>query len=77
MHSIRYDFFGSLGLIYPSLLLKGFGWANTYHLIDPTTGVAAVFDTQVPPALDSVVADYFARFEVELYKGLRLVTSRF
>ena len=49
---------------------KGFGWANTYHFIDPTTGVAAVFDTQVLPVSDSVVTGYFARFETELYKGL-------
>jgi len=49
---------------------KGFGWANTAHFIDPTTGVAVVFDTQALPIMDSAVADYFARFETVLYKAL-------
>lgn len=58
-------------LFRPSLnLLKGFGWANTFHFIDPTTGVAVFFGTQTLPSMDSVVSDYFARLETVLYKAL-------
>jgi len=55
----------------PSLnFLKGFGWANTSHFIDPTTGVAVYFGTQALPSMDSVTSDYFARLETVLYKAL-------
>jgi len=49
---------------------KGFGWANTAHFIDPTTGVAVVFDMQALPTMDISFSDYLARFESVLYKGL-------
>jgi len=46
------------------------GWAGTYFFMDPTTGVAAVFGTQIVPSRDSEVLKLYAEFEETLYAGL-------
>jgi len=48
----------------------GSGWASTFHLIDPTTGVAAVFGTQILPILDDEIHKACLEFENALYAGL-------
>ena len=54
---------------YSSLTLGG-GWAGTGYLIDPTTGIAMVFGTQVAPTRDVKVREVGINFEHTLYKGL-------
>jgi len=51
------------------------GWANTHHYIDPTTGIAAVFQLQVIPTLDKDVMEYAAKFEAGLYGGLDMAST--
>ncbi|PPQ86188.1 hypothetical protein CVT25_006931 [Psilocybe cyanescens] len=46
------------------------GWANLNYFVDPTTGVAAVFATQLVPPFDSHILKYFAELERTLYSGL-------
>ncbi|KAH9474693.1 carboxylate methylbutanoyltransferase mlcH [Psilocybe cubensis] len=46
------------------------GWAHTFFHIDPSTGIATVFGTQVIPMPDRDVFKIFARFEETLYAGL-------
>ncbi|KIM38847.1 hypothetical protein M413DRAFT_19920 [Hebeloma cylindrosporum] len=46
------------------------GWAGTYFWIDPTTGIAAVFGTQIIPTRDIEVIKTFASCEETLYAGL-------
>ncbi|KAJ7511438.1 beta-lactamase/transpeptidase-like protein [Mycena galericulata] len=46
------------------------GWANTSFFIDPTTGIAAVFGTQLAPAGDEKHEQLWARLEKELYSGI-------
>ena len=48
----------------------GSGWASTFHFIDPTTGVAAVFGTQILPIIDDEVLKANLEFENALYAGL-------
>ena len=48
----------------------GYGWAGTYHFIDPETGVAAVLGSQLVPSIDPEVAKLRDRLEVALYAGL-------
>jgi hypothetical protein len=50
--------------------LIGSGWAGTFHFIDPTTGVAAVFGTQILPAMDAENLKASLDFENVLYAGL-------
>jgi len=50
--------------------LLGAGWASTFHFIDPTTGVAAVFGTQILPTMDIDVWKANFDFENALYAGL-------
>lgn len=38
--------------------------------MDPTTGVAAVFGTQLVPPFDPDLLGYYAEFENALYAGL-------
>ncbi|KAJ7683565.1 beta-lactamase/transpeptidase-like protein, partial [Mycena rosella] len=47
------------------------GWANTSFFVDPTTGVAAVFATQLTPASDDKYEQLFSVLEKELYSGLK------
>ncbi|KAJ7696064.1 beta-lactamase/transpeptidase-like protein [Mycena rosella] len=47
------------------------GWANTSFFVDPTTGVAAVFATQLAPAFDDKHDQLFSLLEKELYSGLK------
>lgn len=44
--------------MYERLTLEGGGWASTSYLIDPTTGIAAVFGTQLAPGLADVDMTY-------------------
>jgi len=46
------------------------GWAGTFHFIDPATGVAAVFGTQIVPVLDDYTFEANMNFEKALYAGL-------
>jgi len=48
----------------------GGGWAGTFHFIDPATGVAAVFGTQITPAGDAETLKANLKFENALYAGL-------
>ncbi|KAJ7696087.1 beta-lactamase/transpeptidase-like protein [Mycena rosella] len=47
------------------------GWANTSFFVDPTTGVAAVFATQLIPASDDKHEQMFSLLEKTLYAGLK------
>lgn len=49
-----------------------YGWAGTYHFVDPQTGVAAVLGTQILPTRDSAVFDVWEQLEEALYRGLRI-----
>ncbi|KIM38852.1 hypothetical protein M413DRAFT_447549 [Hebeloma cylindrosporum] len=46
------------------------GWASTFHLIDPTKGVAVVFGTQLLPAMDAEILKASLDFENALYAAL-------
>ncbi|KAJ7146165.1 beta-lactamase/transpeptidase-like protein [Mycena epipterygia] len=46
------------------------GYACTAYFIDPTTGVAAVFGTQLAPTGDAKYEELYALLEKELYSGL-------
>ncbi|KAF7336874.1 hypothetical protein MVEN_02123700 [Mycena venus] len=46
------------------------GWAATSFFLDPTTGVAAVFATQIAPTGDETHEQLYALLERELYAGL-------
>ncbi|KAJ3505256.1 hypothetical protein NLJ89_g7511 [Agrocybe chaxingu] len=46
------------------------GWAGTYHFIDPTTGIATVFGTQILPTYDDELMKLDAEFQRVLYGGL-------
>jgi len=46
------------------------GWATTSHFVDPTTGVAAVFATQLVPAGDDKHERLYNELERALYAGL-------
>jgi len=46
------------------------GWANESFFVDPTTGVAAVFATQLCPMSDDKYERICAQLEAELYAGL-------
>jgi hypothetical protein len=48
----------------------GMGWMGTYHFIDPATGVAGVFGTQVLPFLEREELGLYAELEKTLYAGL-------
>ncbi|KAJ6557251.1 beta-lactamase/transpeptidase-like protein [Mycena vulgaris] len=47
------------------------GWANTSFFVDPTTGVAAVFTTQLMPTADDKHKKLWSQLEEELYAGLK------
>ncbi|KAJ7437903.1 beta-lactamase/transpeptidase-like protein [Mycena galericulata] len=46
------------------------GWANTSFFVDPTTGVAVVFATQLAPGFDDECEKLYALLERELYSNL-------
>ncbi|KAF8147909.1 beta-lactamase/transpeptidase-like protein [Mycena galopus ATCC 62051] len=46
------------------------GWANTKYFIDPTTGVAVVFGTQLVPTFDNTYLQMYGALEKALYAGL-------
>ncbi|KAJ7018818.1 beta-lactamase/transpeptidase-like protein [Mycena alexandri] len=46
------------------------GWANTSFFVDPATGVAAVFATQLVPAGDAAQMRLYELLEREMYSGL-------
>ncbi|TFK32078.1 beta-lactamase/transpeptidase-like protein [Crucibulum laeve] len=47
-----------------------YGWAGTYYFVDPTTGIAAVYGTQIVPTRDKEVVRVWAEGEKALYAGL-------
>jgi methyl acetate hydrolase len=53
-------------------VVSGYGWAGTYHFIDPTTGVAAVLGSQIIPTRDAEVVQIWEKLETVLYSGLVL-----
>lgn len=64
-------FYSAIGLTPDFLcILTGSGWAGTYFFIDPDTGVAAVFGTQIAPSRDPTVIKLFGELEEALYGGL-------
>ena len=48
----------------------GFGWAGTFGHIDPETGIAAIFATQVPPSPDGGLFQVYEECERILYSNL-------
>lgn len=50
---------------------KGYGWAGTYYFVDPETGIAVVFGTQVAPANDPEMKRLWAELEQAFYAGLQ------
>ena len=53
-----------------ALMLLGFGWAGTFGHIDPETGIAVVFATQVPPSPDGELFQVYEECERILYSNL-------
>lgn len=51
-------------------ILTGFGWAGTYYLIDPTTGVTALLGTQVLHPHDAKVHGLWERLERAMYSAV-------
>ena len=51
-------------------MLLGFGWAGTFGHIDPETGIAAFFATQVPPSPDGELFQVYEECERILYSNL-------
>ncbi|GLB39797.1 putative beta-lactamase transpeptidase-like protein [Lyophyllum shimeji] len=47
-----------------------YGWANTEYFIDPETGVALVFGSQIVPRQDPEVMKVFEQLEEAFYRGL-------
>ncbi|KAF8958101.1 beta-lactamase/transpeptidase-like protein [Flammula alnicola] len=47
-----------------------YGWAGTYYFVDPTTGIAVVYGTQVVPTNDPEVVKLWGQLEEALYAGL-------
>jgi hypothetical protein len=50
--------------------VPGYGWAGTYFWMDPTTGIAGMFGTQIIPGGDIDVIRTYTAFEETLYAGL-------
>lgn len=53
-----------------AFIFAGSGWAHTFFFIDLTTGVAAVFATQLIPTADQETFKLYAEFEKTLYAAL-------
>lgn len=48
----------------------GSGWAGTYYLIDPTTGIAVVGGSQVVPFPDELGIKFYNKAEEIVYANL-------
>jgi hypothetical protein len=49
---------------------QGYGWANTYHFLDPETGIALVFGSQLLPPRDTEMLKLWDELEEIFYSGL-------
>jgi len=47
-----------------------YGWANTEYFMDPETGIALVFGSQIVPRRDPEVTKVFEQLEEAFYRGL-------
>jgi len=47
-----------------------YGWAGTYYFMDPATGIAMVYGTQVVPTTDAEVVKLWEQLERAFYAGL-------
>lgn len=63
--SVVFDRFEALIFAY-----TGYGWAGTYYFVDPETGIAAVYGTQVVPTCDAEVVQLWEELERALYAGI-------
>jgi len=54
----------------PAGSLSWAGFANTFYWIDPSTGIAGVFMTQIVPFFDPRAIKLFREFETEVYRSL-------
>jgi CubicO group peptidase (beta-lactamase class C family) len=54
----------------PAGSLSWAGFANTFYWIDPKTGLAGVFITQIVPFFDPRAVKLFRDFETEVYRAL-------
>ncbi len=54
----------------PAGSLSWAGFANTFYWIDPKTGLAGVFLTQIVPFFDPRAVKLFRDFEAEVYRSL-------
>lgn len=52
-------------------MIVGYGWAGTYYFMDPTTGIAVVYGTQVVPTCDEEVVKLWEQLERAVYAGLQ------
>jgi hypothetical protein len=57
------------------MILLGGGWAGTEHFIDPVSGIAVVFGTQVVPLANAKTVAVWARLEALIYAALNSATS--
>jgi methyl acetate hydrolase len=48
----------------------GSGWAGTWYFVDPKTGIAMVFGSQVVPPMDSVTREILDKAEAIVYANL-------
>jgi hypothetical protein len=55
------------------IYITGGGWAGTRHLMDPATGIAAVFGSQIVPRsrFDAEIVELWGRLEGLVYAGLQ------
>ncbi len=54
----------------PAGSLSWAGFANTFYWIDPATGIAGVFMTQIVPFFDPRAIKLFREFETEVYRSI-------
>ncbi|KAJ3504818.1 hypothetical protein NLJ89_g7737 [Agrocybe chaxingu] len=47
-----------------------YGWAGTYYFMDPSTGIAVAYGTQVAPTNDREVVKLWEELETAIYQGL-------
>ncbi|KAF5325115.1 hypothetical protein D9619_009562 [Psilocybe cf. subviscida] len=60
----------SLPWPYQAAAFEGYGWAGIYGFLDPDTGIAAMYATQVLPTRDTEVVALFERLEETIYKAV-------
>lgn len=51
-------------------VLPGSGWANTHYFVDPETGIALVFGTQLASVLDMETIKTLMQVEEAFYAAL-------